>query len=136
MDSSPISPAIDGDVCDEDIFSSPLNRDAAGYGEEDDDGSLVDDSSAVAAAFEEEDDIDEAAYPEICDWNKFPPPPDDPKWRRNDFTVIPKLYFDKSRGDMQRLQSTGSISILQLRRMWQITQLSERIEMHPTIAHL
>ena len=62
-------------------ISSPLNRDAAGFGDEDDDGSLVDDSSAVAAAFEEEDDIDEAAYPEICDWNKFPPPPDDPKWR-------------------------------------------------------
>ena len=100
MDSSPISPAIDGDVCDKDLFASPLDRDAAGYGEEDDDGSLVDDSSAVAAAFEEEDDIDEAVYPGICDWNKFPPEPDDPKLRRNDFTVIPKLYFDKAKGDM------------------------------------
>ena len=100
MDSSPISPAIDGDVCDEDIFSSPLNRDAAGFGDEDDDDSLVDDSSTVAGAIVEEDDIDEAANPGICNWNKFPPAPDDPKWRPNDFMDVPKVYYDKARGDM------------------------------------
>ena len=97
---SPISPAIDGDVCDKDLFDSPLDRDAAGYGEEDGDGSLVDDSSAVAAAFEDEDDIDEAAYPGVCNWNKFPTAPDDPKWRPNDFMDVPKVYYDKARGDM------------------------------------
>ena len=58
MDSSPFSPAIDGDVCDEDIFSSPLNRDAAGFGDKDDDDSLVDDSSTVAGAIVEDDDIE------------------------------------------------------------------------------
>ena len=52
---SPISPAIDGDVCDKDLFASPLDRDWAGFGDEDDDGSLVDDSSTVAGAIDEED---------------------------------------------------------------------------------
>ena len=83
---SPISPAIDGDVCNKDLFASPLDRDSAGFGDEDDDGSLVDDSSTVAGAIDEEDEMDEDAYHEICNWDKFPPGPDDPKWRPNDFT--------------------------------------------------
>ena len=61
---SPTSPAIDGDVYDEDLFDSPLDRDAVGFGDEDDDGSLVDDSSTVAGAIDEEDEMDEEAYPD------------------------------------------------------------------------
>ena len=66
---SPISPVIDGDVCDEDLFPSSLDRDAAGFGGEDDDGSSVDDSSTMAEAIDEEDEIDEGAYPDICTWD-------------------------------------------------------------------
>ena len=29
---SPLSPAIDADVCDEDIFDSPADKQAAGFG--------------------------------------------------------------------------------------------------------
>ena len=72
---SPISPAIDGDVYDEDLFDSPLDRDAAGFGDEDDDGSLVDDSLTVAGAIDEEDEMNEEAYPDVCSWENFPPGP-------------------------------------------------------------
>ena len=58
MASLPISPTINGDVYDKDLFASPLDRDSAGFGVEDDDGSLVDDSSTVAGAIDEEDEID------------------------------------------------------------------------------
>ena len=63
---SPISPVIDGDVCNKGLFSSPLDRDAASFGGKDDDGSPVDDISAVAEAIDEEDEIDEEANPDIC----------------------------------------------------------------------
>ena len=97
---SPTSPAIDGDVYDEDLFDSPLDRDAAGFGDEDDDGSLVDDSSTVAGAIDEEDEMDEEAHPDVCSWENFPPGPGDSKWRPNDFNLIPIVHFDKARGDM------------------------------------
>ena len=115
---SPISPAIDGDVCDEDLFDSPIDRDAAGFGDEDDDGSLVDDSSTVAGAIDEEDEMDEEAYPDICTWDNFPPEPDSPQWRCNDFNLIPKVYFDKARGDMFK---DARLKIVQLMTTLQMT---------------
>ena len=99
---SPISPAIDADVCDEDIFDSPADKQAAGFGDDDEDDSVIDDSSTVVGAINEEEEIDQDNYREIgVTWENFPPAPNSPQWRENDFNRIPKVYCDKARGDMR-----------------------------------
>ena len=65
---SPLSPAIDADVCDEDIFDSPADKQAAGFGDDDEDDSVIDDSSTVVGAINEEEEIDQDNYPEIVIW--------------------------------------------------------------------
>ena len=97
----PLSPAIDADVCDKDIFDSPADKQAAGFGDDDKDNSVIDDSSTVVGAINEEEEIDQDNYREIgITWENFPPAPNSPQWRENDLNRIPKVYCDKARGDM------------------------------------
>ena len=71
---SPASPAIDGDLFDEELFEDQIGRRAAGF-DEDDEDEEVDDGSTVAEGLREEEDIDEETFPNICMWNEFPPKP-------------------------------------------------------------
>ena len=60
---------------DEDLFDSPIDKQAAGFGDNDEDDSVVDDSSTVVGAINKEEEIDQDTFPDTCTWENFPPAP-------------------------------------------------------------
>ena len=59
---SPASPAIDGDLFDEELFEDQIGRRVAGFDEDDEDEEVDDGSTSVAEGLREEEDIDEETF--------------------------------------------------------------------------